>query len=193
MSPEQLEGKETDARSDIFAFGAMLYEMITGRQAFQASSHASLIASIMSADPPPVSTIQPMASPALDRIVRRCLAKSPDDRWQSAGDLQNDLEWITETGSKAGVPAPVAARRRNRERLAWIMAGVAGMLLLAASTAAFMLRKPHEPVEARFQIPVPNKLSFHWYDLPAVSPDGSASPLPQPSTCTRTISCSFVP
>jgi Tol biopolymer transport system component len=172
MSPEQLEGKETDARSDIFAFGAMLYEMITGCKAFQASSHASLIASVMSADPPPVSTIQPMASPALDRIVRRCLAKSPDDRWQSAGDLQSDLEWITETGSKAGIPAPVAARRRNRERLAWIAAGMAGALLLAASTAAYMRKGPAEPVQARFQIPVPDKLSFHWYDLPAVSPDG---------------------
>jgi serine/threonine protein kinase len=87
MSPEQLEGKETDARSDIFSFGAMLYEMITGRKGFEGSSHASLIAAVMSANPPPVSTIQPMASPALDRLVRKCLAKFPDDRWQSAGDL----------------------------------------------------------------------------------------------------------
>src|SRR5215469_13839313 len=99
--------------------------MISGRKAFQGSSHASLIASIMSDDPPPVSTIQPMASPALDRIVRRCLAKSPDDRWQSAGDLQSELEWTTETSSKAGLPAPVIARRRNHERLAWIATGLA--------------------------------------------------------------------
>jgi serine/threonine protein kinase len=72
MYPEQLEGKEIDARSDIFAFGAMLYEMITSRKGFQASSHASLIAAVMSADPPPVSTMQPMAPPALDRLVRKC-------------------------------------------------------------------------------------------------------------------------
>jgi len=172
MSPEQLEGKETDARSDIFAFGAMLYEMIAGRKAFQGPSHASLIASIMSADPPPVSTIQPMASPALDRIVRRCLAKSPDDRWQSAGDLQSELEWTTETGSKAGIPAPVASRRRNRERLAWIVAGVAGVLLLASLIAAYMRKKPVDPEEVRFLIPAPDNMKFFWYDLPAVSPDG---------------------
>src|SRR5215469_4206011 len=146
--------------------------MISGRKAFQGSSHASLIASIMSGDPPPVSTIQPMASPALDRIVRRCLAKSPDDRWQSAGDLQSELEGITETGSKAGIPAPVAARRLNREWLAWIVAGLAGVLLLALLTAAYMRKRPAEPAEVRFQIPAPDKLNFFWYDVPAVSPDG---------------------
>ena len=132
MSPEQLEGKETDARSDIFSFGAMLYEMITGRKGFEGSSHASLIAAVMSANPPPVSTIQPMASPALDRVVRKCLAKSPDDRWQSAGDLLSELEWITESGSKAGIPAPVAARRRNREHLWRLAAGIAAVLLVAS-------------------------------------------------------------
>ena len=117
MSPEQLEGKEADARSDIFSFGAVLYEMITGRKGFAGSSQATLIVAVMMADPPPVSTLQPMASPALDRVVRKCLAKSPDDRWQTAGDLRSELEWIAETGSEAGVPAPVAAKRRSRERM----------------------------------------------------------------------------
>ncbi|HEX4576312.1 MAG TPA: protein kinase, partial [Edaphobacter sp.] len=174
MSPEQLEGREADARSDIFSFGATFYEMITGRKSFDGSSHASLIAAVMSTDPPPVSTIQPMASPALDRIVRRCLAKSPDDRWQTAGDLQSELEWITETGSKAGVPAPIAAKRRNRERLAWILVGLAGVLLLSLLgwTVAYIRKKPPEPAEVRFQIPVPEKVNFHWYDMPAVSPGG---------------------
>jgi serine/threonine protein kinase len=116
MSPEQLEGKEADARSDIFSFGALLYEMITGRKSFDGSSHASLIAAVMSTDPPPVSTIQPMASPALDRIVRKCLAKSPEGRWQTAGDLQSELEWVTETGSKAGIPAPVQNEPRGLVR-----------------------------------------------------------------------------
>jgi predicted Ser/Thr protein kinase len=172
MSPEQLEGKEADARSDIFSFGAMFYEMVTGRKSFEGSSHASLIAAVMSANPPPVSTVQPMASPMLDHIVQRCLAKSPDDRWQSAGDLQSELEWIRETGSNAGIPAPVAARRRSRERLAWIVAGLAGAVLLASLTGAYMRKKPAEAAEVRFQIPVPEKLNFHWYDPPAVSPDG---------------------
>jgi serine/threonine protein kinase len=173
MSPEQLEGKEADARSDIFSFGAVLYEMVTGRKSFEASSQASLIAAVMSSNPPPVSTIQPMASTALDRVVRQCLAKSPDDRWQSAGDLQRELEWITETGSKAGIPAPVAARRRNRERPAWIVAGLAGVLLLASlAMVAHIWKKPGQSVAVRFQIPAPDKLNFHWYDVPAVSPDG---------------------
>jgi Tol biopolymer transport system component len=169
MSPEQLEGREADARSDIFAFGAMLYEMVTGHKCFEASSSASLIAAVMSSSPPLVSTLQPMASPALDRIVRRCLAKSPDDRWQSAGDLQSELEWIAEGGSRAGIPAPVAARRHNRERLAWILVGLAGALLLT-----MLARKWNRPeaAEVRFQIPVPEKVNFHWYDLTAVSPDG---------------------
>ncbi|RSL16249.1 serine/threonine protein kinase [Edaphobacter aggregans] len=173
MSPEQLEGKETDARSDIFSFGAMLYEMVTGRKSFEGSSHASLIASIMSDDPPPVSSMQPMASPALDRIVRRCLAKSPDDRWQSAGDLQSELEWIAEAGSKAGIPAPVLAKRRNRETLAWLVSGLAGLLLLGSlAMLARIWKKPAEASEVRFEIPAPDKLSFRFYDLPAVSPDG---------------------
>jgi serine/threonine protein kinase len=173
MSPEQLEGKETDARSDIFSFGAMLYEMITGRKGFQGSSHASLIAAVMSANPPPVSTMQPLASPALDRLVRKCLAKSPDDRWQSAGDLLSELEWITETGSKVGIPAPVAVRRRSRERLAWLAAGLAAVLVLA-SLAWIVVHLRNEPPAAaavRFQIPTPDKLNF-YNDMPAVSPDG---------------------
>ncbi len=174
MSPEQLEGKEADARSDIFSFGAMLYEMITGRKGFEGSSHASLIAAVMSVNPPPVSTIQPMVSPALDRVVRKCLAKSPDDRWQNAGDLLSELQWISETGSNAGVPAPVAAKRRNRERIAWLAAGVVAMLLLASLVwmAVHPRSEPAAAAEVRFQIPAPDKLNFFFYQMPAVSPDG---------------------
>jgi serine/threonine protein kinase len=118
MSPEQLEGKEADARSDIFSFGAMLYEMITGRKGFAGSSQASLIAAVISVNPPPVSTIQPMASPALDRLVRRCLAKSPDDRWQNAGDLRSELEWIAE--SRLRWPAcPRPSRQSVAAASAW--------------------------------------------------------------------------
>src|SRR5215472_15236421 len=91
MSPEQLEGREADARSDLFAFGAVLYEMATGQRAFRGSSQASLIAAIMSAEPASLSTVQPMAPAALDRVVRVCLAKDPDDRWQSARDLRREL------------------------------------------------------------------------------------------------------
>ncbi len=174
MSPEQLEGKETDARSDIFAFGAMLYEMITGRRSFVGSSSASLIAAVMSTNPPPVSTIQPMATPALDRLVRKCLAKSPDDRWQTAGDLLSELQWITESGSNADIPAPVAAKRRNRERLAWLAAGLAAVLLVGSLLwiAAHLRNEPPAAAAVRFQIPAPDKLNFFFYQIPAVSPDG---------------------
>ena len=174
MSPEQLEGKETDARSDIFSFGTMLYEMITGRKGFEGSSHASLIAAVMSTNPPPVSTIQPMASPALDRVVQTCLAKSPDDRWQSAGDLSRELEWIANSGSSAGIPAPIAAKRRNRERTAWLAAGLTAVLLVASLvwTAVHLHNEPGPPAMVHFQIPAPDNLTFFFYQIPAVSPDG---------------------
>lgn len=99
MAPEQLEGKDADARTDLFAFGAVLYEMATGKRAFEGSSQASLIASIMSSQPPPMSDIQPMTPPALDRLIRKCLAKDPDARWQSASDVADELRWIAEGGS----------------------------------------------------------------------------------------------
>src|SRR5712691_2312696 len=119
MAPEQLEGGEADARSDIFSFGALLYEMATGNKAFSGKSQASLIGSILRDDPPPIAGISPMTPPALDRVVKTCLAKDPEDRFQTAHDVKLQLEWIAEGGSQAGLPAPVVARRRNREKLAW--------------------------------------------------------------------------
>ena len=94
MAPEQLEGKEADARADVFAFGAVVYEMVTGRKAFQGESTASVIAAILSSEPAPISTLQPISPPLLDRVVKRCLAKDPDDRWQSARDLMLELKWV---------------------------------------------------------------------------------------------------
>ena len=94
MAPEQLEGKDADARTDIFAFGAVLYEMATGKKAFSGTSQASLITAIMSSEPPPISAVQPMSPPALDRVVKTCLAKDPEDRWQSAADVGGELRWI---------------------------------------------------------------------------------------------------
>src|ERR1700731_1030847 len=96
MAPEQLEGKEVDARTDIFAFGAVVYEMATGKRAFEGKSQASVIAKILETDPPPISSLQPMTPPTLDRVVKKCLAKEPDDRWHSAKDLCDELKWIAE-------------------------------------------------------------------------------------------------
>ena len=100
MSPEQLEGKEVDSRTDIFAFGSVLYEMATGKHAFNGKSQASLMSAILKDEPPPISQVQPLAPPALDRVVKTCLAKDPDDRWQNAHDLMKELVWITEGGSQ---------------------------------------------------------------------------------------------
>jgi serine/threonine protein kinase len=102
MAPEQLEGKEADARSDIFAFGCVLYEMLTGHKAFTGKSQASLIGSIMTSEPAPISSIQPMTPPAVDRLVKGCLAKEPEHRWSTAHDVMLQLQWIAEGGSAAG-------------------------------------------------------------------------------------------
>ncbi len=133
MAPEQLEGKEADARTDIFALGEVIYEMATAKAAFAGKSRASLIAAILTTEPPPITQVQPLTPPALERVVRKCLAKDPDDRWQSASDLTSELNWISVGGSQAGVAAPVASRRRSRERVAWAVAvlGLSAAALLA--------------------------------------------------------------
>src|SRR5687768_6367269 len=120
MAPEQLEGGEADARSDLWAFGAVLYQMATGRRAFEGGSQARLIAAILTSEPRPISELVPLAPPALDRLVRACLAKDPEERIQTAHDVKLQLRWIDEGGSLAGVPAPVAASRRRHERMAWL-------------------------------------------------------------------------
>jgi Tol biopolymer transport system component len=171
MSPEQLEGRDADARSDIFAFGAVLYEMATGRKAFEGKSQASLIGSILRDEPAAISVVQPMTPPALDRVVKTCLAKDPEDRWQTARDVLLQLKWIQEGGSMAGLPAPVAARRKNRERVAW---GIAAAFALSSAALAFaFLRRAPAPLRTvRFEIGTPEDVTS--IDAPRISPDGRA-------------------
>ena len=140
MAPEQLEGKNSDARTDIFAFGSILYEMATGKKAFAGGSRASLITAIMSSEPPLISTIQPMTPPALDRVVKICLAKDPEERWQNAHDLMNELKWISELSSQMGVAQAVINRRKSRNWIPWIITAFA--LLSSAATLILYRTKP---------------------------------------------------
>jgi serine/threonine-protein kinase len=110
MAPEQVEGHEADSRTDIFAFGAVVYELLTGHKAFDGKTQASLLGAIMHANPPLVSTVQPLASGLLDRVVNKCLAKNPDDRWQSARDIASELGWIAEALTRADAPAVAPSR-----------------------------------------------------------------------------------
>jgi serine/threonine protein kinase len=172
MAPEQLEAGQVDARTDIFAFGAVFYEMITGRKAFTGKSRVSLIGAILKDDPPAISTIQPMSPPALDHVVKTCLAKDPDERWQTAHDLMQELKWVADSGSQAGTGAATVGRGRNRERLAWIVA-TAILLLALLTTLPFVithLREPPVDTRAfRLSIPAPNLTVYSSF---AISPDG---------------------
>ena len=189
MAPEQLQGKDADGRADIFAFGAVLYEMATGRKAFSASNQASLITAIMSAEPPPISSVAPMSPPALDRLVKTCLAKDPEDRWQSAGDVGKELRWIGE-GSAAGVAAPAAVslRRRGREATAWIVAAAA---VLAA--AAALLSRSKAPAAEKVVFTLAGPSDTQTFDAIALSPDGrrlatvAAAPGRRPSIWVRNL------
>jgi serine/threonine protein kinase/Tol biopolymer transport system component len=141
MAPEQLEGKETDARTDLWALGCVLYEMATGKRAFEGTSQASLIAAILKEEPRPVSELQPLTPPALEHLVKRCLAKDAAERWQSARDVMHELKWFAEGGSQAGVPLPAAVHHTSRGRLAWLAVGLLGLALGVAITAAVMMRQ----------------------------------------------------
>src|SRR5207253_5264547 len=156
MAPEQLEGHEADPRTDVFAFGVVLYEMATGRKAFSGTSRASLISNIMKEEPAPVSTIQPMTPPAFDRVVRTCLAKDSEDVFQTAHDAKLQLQWIVEGGSQAGAPAVVVSRRRSRERVAWGVAAGA-MPAAALATLGYFRRAPLETATIRSSILPPEK------------------------------------
>jgi Tol biopolymer transport system component len=175
MSPEQVEGREADSRSDIFALGAVLYEMATGKRAFEGKTTASVIAGVLERNPPAVSTVHPASPPVLDRVVQTCLAKDPDERFQNVHDVKLQLKWIAEGGSQAGVPVRVASGRTNREKLAWSL--MCGFAILVAAFAVWTYAHPRpagagavlafvpSPTDTRF-------LAFGFGSGPAVvSPD----------------------
>ena len=173
MAPEQLEGANADARTDIFAFGAIVYEMLTGRKAFEGKSQAGLIAAIMQGEAPAITAEQPLPPPALDRIVKTCLAKDPDDRWQSARDLSRELRWV-----RRDPGAAVVSKRKQ----AWIPWAAAAVLALAlTSFAARVLTRDESPAHVtRFRVDAPAGTSLPAASQPyspTISPDGTPAGL----------------
>ena len=188
MAPEQLEAKEADARTDIFAFGAVLYEMLTGRKAFEGKSQASLIAAILEHEPPSLSTLQPLTPAGLDRLVRTCLAKDPDPRWQSARDLERELAWIADSSpsvSAIGDARPSARRRSVTASVLTLFAGALIGLLVGIGLPRLMTPAPRPAVTSRVLLnaapadqlraaPGDQTGSFGHLSRPAIalSPDG---------------------
>ena len=186
MAPEQLEGQEADARTDIFAFGAVVYEMVTGKRAFEGKSQASLIAAILERNPAPMSSLQPVSPAALDRVVTKCLSKNPDSRWQTARDLQDELTWVAEGTTTQGhaasavTPGSVGSTESGLRQgaLAWAAAGVCGLTLggILATWAPWQEGPRPLPALVRFAIvpPVAQRLVQNPNDRQlAISPDGT--------------------
>jgi eukaryotic-like serine/threonine-protein kinase len=175
MAPEQVEGLEADSRTDIFAFGAVLYEMATGRKAFEGKSQASLIAAILDREPAPVSSLQPATPRQLDHVIRRCLAKAPDERWQTALDLQFELKWIAQD-------APVVTSETGnwgvrRVPSMWVvLALIVGAIAAAGAVWIFTPDNPARGTRiARLTVPVPKGWQYADLDEPslALSSDGT--------------------
>lgn len=174
MSPEQLSGAVVDARADIFALGAILYEMVTGKRAFDGSTRTSIVAAIVSGEVRPMSELQPLTPPSLEHVVRRCLWKEPDDRWDSAHDVASELAWISTTLGDSGMMATSSFPWRRRTTIAW---AVAMVLVAAASLLAgrYLWQARHEGRAVRFQFPLPagtHTTGVEELGL-SLSPDGS--------------------
>jgi serine/threonine protein kinase len=172
MAPEQIEAREADERTDIFALGAVLYEMATGKRAFEAKSKASLIASILDREPPPISTIQPLTPPAFERVVRLCLAKDPDERWQSAHDIAAELKWIGASSSETIGPGARSRWRRGWLRNAALL--LFGLVLGAFLAWLFTRDATSPPAIARLTIRTPQEAPLlRQLGALSISPDGT--------------------
>jgi len=171
MAPEQVEGREVDWRADIFAFGTILYEMATGRRAFAGDSQASVIAAILDRDPPPITDDQPLAPPGLERLVRKCLAKDADVRWQSASDLADELRWLSSSSGATGVATTKQPARQYQSRRGWPWWAAAAVMMIAATAALWYgSRSPQAPGPAEV---THRQVTFAGNVLnAALSPDG---------------------
>jgi serine/threonine protein kinase/Tol biopolymer transport system component len=175
MSPEQIEGKEADARSDIFALGAVLYEMVTGKRAFEGKSQISVASSVLEKDPEPISAAKPTIPSAFEHVVKTCLQKNPEERFQTAHDVRLELRWIAEDHPSTSVPALPPRARHPGERLAWV--AVLLVAIVAGVISGFFISRPSPARVIRTVIAPPEGTSFRLTgDLagpPVLSPDGA--------------------
>ena len=172
MAPEQLEGLEADARTDLFAFGALLYQMATGQPAFQGKTRTSLIAAIVSGTPTPLSQLVPLTPPALDHVIKKCLEKDPDDRWQSARDLADQMRFIVDAGSRAGEAAPVLAKRKTRTKVAWALNAATAVVAVLATFAAVKLTTAPPRIVRSSLLPPEHTQYQPNFGAMVLSPDG---------------------
>jgi serine/threonine protein kinase len=177
MSPEQVEGKGVDGRSDLFSLGAVLYEMLTGKRAFEGKTQLSVASAILEREPEPLSVAKPVTPPALQHAIRRCLAKDPDERWQTGRDLAGELKWIAGGSSQAGTAIAGSSKTNWRERASW---GLAGLLAMVTSFLGYgyVHRPPTSQTEVRSSILPPPRMSIPFGSGTrlggyAFSPDGS--------------------
>jgi len=178
MAPEQLEGKEVDARTDIFAFGVVVYEMATGKKAFEGQSQASVIGAILKDDPPLISSLQPMTPPALDRVVKKCLAKESEKRWQAASDVCDELKWIAEGGSQVSSTTAVRTGGVGAIRRRTLIFSLGALLLgVVISGGVVWNLKPSPPVPVTrtvITLPLGQQLAgLEYGPAIALSPDGT--------------------